>query len=390
MKIKLIVLCTGICLLFSSCGRASTPTSLIKAPNVNNSVYSSNGGNINGIIQKFLPNGAKILEPSRIDSGKNVFSIDIDNDKSNEIIALFRIDSKYENGIIVLKKEGKSWTKIFEKEVESNSISMLKFMNVLDKEQKSLIVGYNISSHAGTQYSLYTFKNNKFEEMDLGMWKKFEILNTPVQNNKVFVFAGWMQDAGDVEAVDLYKIEDGILLKDDEFYQSYLPNIVNYYNGILEKYKNLNQLAWYHMIDAQIKGNVPNNALKSIDKVYEIKAENNNVFNVEDYKFKFLKAQALNKLGKCNESESILNSLILQIEKDISDSKDIGKKSDLSNMYLEKGKLYASLNKKDKAEEMFNKALSILEDIYKSNGNNKDIYDDININNIKYEIGRLK
>lgn len=390
MKIKLIILCTGMCLLFSSCGRTSTPTSLIKSPNINNSVYGSNDGNINSIVQKFLPKGSKILDPSRIDSGKTVFSIDIDNDKSNEIVVLFRIDSKYENGIIVLKKEGKSWNKILEKEVESNLISKLQFTNVLNKEQKSLIVGYNISSHAGTQYNVYTFKNNKFEEMDLGMWKKFEILNTPVQNNNIFVFAGWTQAAGDVEAVNLYKIEDGRLLNNDEVYESYLPKILNYYNGILEKYKNLNQLAWYHMIDAQIKGNVPNDALKAIDKVYEIKAQNDRVFYVDDYKFKFLKAQALNKLSKYNESESILNSLISEIEKEISDSKDIDKKADLSNVYLEKGKLYKALTEKDKAKEMFNKALSILEDIYKFNGNNKNIYDDININNIKYEIEKLK
>ncbi len=396
MKTKLLILSIGASLLLSSCSGYSTPTSLVKPPSIDNMAYGSSNKDLNSIVQKFLPNGSKLLDPNRAVSGKAVFTMDVDNDKSDEIVALFRIDSELENGIIVLKKENSGWVKILEKKMQSNSISKVELVNVINKNEKSLIVGYYIGGIAGSQYITYTFENKKVQEIDTGIWQKIEILNTPLQKNKGFVFASWTQDTGDVQTVDLYKIEGNKLLNDEEFYPSYLPKILEYYNGVLQKYGNLNQLAWYHIINAQIKGNVPNDALKSIDKVTEIKAKNDKVFKVEDYKFKFLKAQAFNKLKRYDESKIILDDLITQMEKEINKDKEINndmlimdKKIDISNMYLEKGKMYVLLNEKDKAKEMFNKALSISEEVCKDEGDNKTIYEDIIINNIKEQIEKL-
>lgn len=385
LKVVLLLLIIGITIIFSSCDYY-TPVSLIKAPVIVNTAYTSRA-NLSVIAQEFLPKGAKLIGLNRIDGEKNVLSLDLDNDRSNEIIAFFRIDDDFQNGMIILKNQDGKWTKITEKEVQSSSISKVDFTNIISKDNKNLFVGYYMSSLAGSQYDVYTFQNGKLTENYLCNAERFEILNTPIQSDKGFVFAAWNQDWGDVQLVNIYKFDGKELTEAEDFYQSYLPDIMNYYKEVLQRYPN-NLLIWYRITEAQVKGNDPEEALDSLDKVEELRAENPNIRNY-GIGFTILRAEALIKMKRYDKGQAILDELIYKGENNL-DNTDIKNSIYLPSLYLQKGKLYLALNKKDKAEEILNKALEACKQVYKNHNTEKLMDRDVTVQEIRNEMKKLK
>lgn len=404
MKKRLLTICISSSLIFSSCAGYSTPTGLIKSPVVNAS--SSNYTDIKSIAEKFLPANSVLLAQNDLVSGKAVSTLDLDNDNSDEIVAFFKVSDKFEKGFIVLKKMNNNWSKIFEKKQECNSISRSDFINIVNKDTKSLLIGYFIGGNSGSQYYYYTLKDGNFKETNLGWWKKFEILNTPSQNDKGFVFAGMGRGIGDVENWDVVRLNNEDICRDDDSYPSYAPKIIDYYNSILQQYKAekrlgaMSGLAWYSLINAQVKGNLPETALKSIDNFNKLNSTDKGIFDIVDQnKFKLLQAKALNKLKRYDEAKIILDGLQANLEQDLlTASKNNDKealetlksaKLDLLNIYLEKMKTFNLLNQKDKFNEMKSKALNlnILND-YPKNEENGII--DLDLNTAKEQLNKLK
>lgn len=404
MKKGLLIICISSSLISSSCVSYSTPTGLIKSPVVNAS--SSNYTDIKSIAEKFLPANSVLLSQNDLVSGKAVSTLDLDNDKSNEIIAFFKVQDKFEKGFIVLKKMNNNWSKIFEKKQECNSISKFDFINIVNKDTKSLLIGYFISGNSGAQYYSYTLKDGKVKEINLGWWKQFEILSTPSQNNKDFVFAGMSRGTGDVENWDVVRLNNEDICRDDDSYPSYAPKIIDYYSSILEQYKTkkslgaMGGLAWYNLINAQVKGNLPETALKSIDNFNKLSSTDKSIFGIVDEdKFKLLQAKALNKLKRYSEAKSILDELQANLEQDLSSSsKNNNEKSleaikvaklDLLNIYLEKGNIFQKLDQKDKFNELKVKALNLnLLNDYPKNEENGII--DLELNTAKAQLTKLR
>lgn len=402
MKKALLSIFIVSSLFFSSCMGYSTPTGLIKSPQVN--AGDSNVKDLKGIVQNFLPKDSVLLAQNDLVSGKPISSIDLDNDKSDEIIAFFKVQDKFEKGFIILKKKSNSWSKIFEKKLECTSISKSDFITVVNKDTKSLLIGYFIGGNSGSQYYYYTLKNEKVKESDLGWWKQFEILSTPEQDNKKFVFAGMSRGTGDVENWDVVKLIDEEICRDEDSYPSYASKIIDYYNTILQQYKTkdrvspMSGLAWYNLINAQIKGNMPEEALKSIDSFSEISGTDNKVFElIEKDKFKFLQAKALDKLKRYEEAKSILDDLQIRLEENLTNlSKNTNEDSlylvkdtklDLLNIYSEEYRVFEALNQKNKLNELKSKALNlnILQDY------NKDtVYNKLDVNTAKEQLNKLK
>lgn len=380
----LFVIITAASMLFSSCNYY-TPVSLIKAPVIVNTAYTRST-DLNVIVQEFLPKGGKLLTPNRVAGGKTVFSMDLDSDKSNEIAAFFRVDDEFQNGIVILKNEGGKWVKIFQKKLQSSSISKVDFINLGGKDKQSLLVGYYVSGLAGSEYDVYSFDNGKFNETCLGNAQKFEVLNNQKDNG--LVFAAWNQDWGDVQAVNIYKFDGKIVTEAKDFYEAYLPKIMDYYNGALQKYHKDNLLIWYRIVETEVKGNDAEGALNSISKVENFKQENPQIANY-NMDFMFLKAEALIKMKQYDEGGKILDEVIFKAEND-SKINNSSNNIYLYDLYLEKGKLYALLNNNDKARDMFNKALGSYEDYHKNADAKKNPFYNVKVEEIKEQIKSLQ
>ncbi|MBV7273536.1 hypothetical protein I6U48_11510 [Clostridium sp. PL3] len=391
-------------LFFSSCMGYSTPTGLIKAPQINTG--DSNTQDLKAIVQNFLPKDSVLLAQNDLVSGKPMLNLDLDNDGANEIIAFFKIQDKFEKGFIVLKKKNNNWSKIFEKKQECNSISKSDFINIVDKDTKSLLVGFLISGNSGAQYYYYTLKDGKIKESSLGWWKQFEILNTPQQNNKGFVFAAMSRGTGNIENWDVVSLNGEEICRDEDDYPSYGSKIIDYYNNLLQQYKDkvspMSGLAWYNLIDAQVKSNKLKEALTSLDNFNKIVGTDTTSFEiVSQDKFKFLQGKAFSKLKRYEEASAIFNDLQTKYEENLSNlTKKNDKNSlylikaaklDLLNIYFEKYKIEGALKENDKINELKAKALNlnILQDYNKNNGEDI-IYNELDINTAKLQLEKLK
>lgn len=400
MKKGLLLLLIASALFFPSCIGYSTPTGLIKSPEVN--ALSGNSKDLKSIVQKFLPKDSILLAQNDLVSGKPILNIDLDNNNSDEIIAFFKVQDKFEKGFIILKKSSNGWSKIFEKKQECNSITKSDFINVINKDTKSLLVGYLIGGNSGSQYYYYTLKDGKIKESSLGWWKQFEILSTPDQNNKGFTFAGMSRGTGDIENWDVVKLNGEEICRDEDSYSSYASKIIDYYNNSLQQHKKgpMFGLAWYNFINAQVKGNMSEGALKSINNFNNSRGSDNDAFElVGQDKFKFLQAKALRKLQRYDEAKSILDDLQIRLGENLTNlSKDTKENSlylikttklDLLDVYSEKYNIFETLNQKDKLSEIKTKALNlnILQDY---NNDKNSVYDELNINTAKEQLEKLK
>ncbi|MCY6370088.1 tetratricopeptide repeat protein [Clostridium ganghwense] len=400
-----IVLTLGI--FSTGCAKLSTPAEMIKPPKLAEEQIKDNS-DLKAIARKFLPEGAKLLAPNEIVSKNSVYELDVDNDKEKEVVVFFKLQEKYEKGFFVLKNKNNQWTKIFEKKNEGNMISMIELINVHNSNEKSLIVGTLISGRAGSVYQVYTFKNGKVSELNLDMWNKFEILNTPDKNKeKGFVFGVGLKEASNIYGVNVIRFDGKDFYFDDESYPEYFKEAISYYKDLLKE-ENKVQLVWYYLIESQIKANLPQEALKSIEKVFEIKKSKEKLLEIENHRFYILKGEALNKLGRYKEAEKILSQISIHVSKLLDYEKRKALKNNieknnmnimtlqkhLSDIYLQRGKALVGQNNKTKAKEDFDRALNILENLskegYFGQESNVNIIKSIIFNNVKSELNKIK
>lgn len=401
MKKVTMCLLASFCLLSTACGSFSTPQALIKPPAVNKVMASD--VDLKSIVQSYLPQGAKLLSTNEIVTGKSIYAMDLDGDKQDEILAFFKIEDKFEKGFIVLKKKNNKWDKIEEKKMECNSIARVEFTNVVSKDKKSLIVGSLISSHAGAEYKAYTFENSKVEETLLGIWNKFEILNTPSDKESSFVFDGWINCTGNVQKAEIFKLKDKKVYYGEDF-NSYYKNFTEYYSNLIKEKSN-NELAWYLLVDAQLRSGMIKEAYKSKETASQIDSSKK-YFPVDSNDFKLLQVEALRNEKHYDGALGVLDGVYKNIQSAINNSKkseDIkiehdglkdGKDHYLANVYIEYGKIYLDKNDKEKAREYFNKALDIFEGLnkkgYYGTDGYIDIHRDADINTVKVYLEKAK
>lgn len=394
-KIGLCLLST-VCLLSTSCGSFSTPQALIKSPTVNKVMASS--VDVKSIAQSYLPQGAKLLNTNEIVTGKSIYAMDLDGDKQDEILAFFKIEDKFEKGFIILKQKNNKWEKIKEEKTECNSIARVEFTNVTSKDKKSLIVGSFISGHAGTAYKAYTFENGKFEEIFLGVWNKFEILNTPSDKDSSFVFDGWFNYIANVQSAEIFKLKDKKIYYAEEF-NSYYKNFIEYYSDLIKEKPN-NETAWYLLADAQLKSGMTNDACKSMGTASQIESSKK-YLPVYSNNFKLLNVESLKNEKQYNGALIILDEVYKNIQSSNNDPKgpeDIpieGKEHYLANVYVQYGKIYLDKNDKQKSKEYFTKALNAFEELSKKDyyyhyGNDVSISRDADINTVKAYLEKVK
>lgn len=388
-----------ISMLLSGCNLYATPSSLIKSPKLSENVIKNNinlnDEDIKALAQKFMPEKAKILEENKIVTKKNYYIADLDGDYENELVVFFKDEENFKRGFFVLKNKENKWTKVYEKSVEGTGISMLQFLPVCGVDNRCLLVGFHISGHAGGEYYAYDFTEKDVKEIELGRWNKFDILSTPVKDEKKgFVFGVQIYEAGSEYNSYIIRFNGSNFSAAKDYYESYFKENVKYYQEDLSGERR-NQLSWYYLIESEIKAGLYEEALKSINEVFKIKeSKEPTVMEVGYYKFLILKATALNGLKRYEEAENILISLSkvsLQNENDFFYYEP--KEFALSEIYFQLGEVYKGLSKKDEAKTCYYKSLDMLNKLSKEGIFNTDstskIIKEVLINPITEELKNL-
>lgn len=408
MKIKKLMFGLVLCMLFltTSCAQYATPNSLINAPVLTANENINSDSDLENVAKRFLPSGAQLLSQNSISTNKPFNYMDIDGDNSEEIVAFFQGEDKFQKGFIILKNKNSNWVKIFQKIVQCNSISRFELMNIFDENQKSLLVGFNISGLAGSQYNAYTFKNGKVEERYMGTWNKFEVLNTPDKNDKNFIVAVWQKNIGEIMDVYMIKFNSRGVYYTEDLDRDYSLEIEKYYTDIL-KNKPENQVALQGLIKAQIYSGENEQASASIESLLKIRASGGKMYPIQDSEVKLLQAQNCYKLKKYDEAMAIYETLISEYKDNIekneeakksqkTQGKDYGAmniEAKLGDAYLEEGKILIALGEKDNAKDKLNNSLQLYEKLYEKGfygeQENVSINRDLDIDTVKEQLQKL-
>lgn len=322
-----------------------------------NSLNNKVNNSYTSIAKQFLSHGCQFLNSS---GESSVTKMNLDNDNSNELVALFKNDSTFETGFFILKQINKKWHKIYQDCNVSSKIS--KFV-VLDNKPKNLEVSYTSNGSTMNEYYLYSFDKDSIKKTYLGTYNKLEFLNNKLKLKiKDIVYAVEEKDSG------IGCINNIIAYNGQDF--SYANELMpNYFKKSIHTYKKMlkqdltNTKYWYCLVDNELKANLQNKALKAINKLQSIIKTNKCKDNViKNYKINMLKQICFNKLEKYEDAKQCNQDIVNELSKAISSEKLklsgsvvdfylMNMENDLSNSYNELSKTYTGLNNYEKAKE---------------------------------------
>ncbi|ABS34482.1 KWG leptospira repeat protein [Clostridium botulinum A str. ATCC 19397] len=187
-----------------------------------------------------------------------------------EIIVAYRWQE--ENYIMVLERYCNQWSVIDNIRGKGYDISYLKVAPITDNAMDNLIIGWRrgaIWSELDIlQWTPYGFKR----VIDEGIYySKIEVENmksVKAMNDKNEI-ALWLHDTAEAYKVEIYRWSLGKLVKAEDVYPYYFKKVIDFYKTKLQEEPDL-PVYWYYLADAQIKGEMYEDALKSIDKALEL------------------------------------------------------------------------------------------------------------------------
>ncbi|MBU3128893.1 hypothetical protein [Clostridium tagluense] len=361
-------------LMFTGGCSVPSPSEVIVSPKILESQVKKE--DINSIAKQFLPIKSKLVDVSKIATGKPVIKVDLDNDKKDEIIGFFDIPQSFEKGFVVIKEKEGKWNKIYEYKGQGNEILKSEFIDMYGKDKKTLLFGNLISTNGRAIYNLFTFNDDKINKVDLGIWNKMEVVSASLENDKKgFVFAGWsLYLPYKCYGVFLIRFDGEKLTYAKDLYPQYFKKVVKYYKDIMTK-DSKDVSHWYFLANAQVKSNMYNDALNSIKKGIDAMNDENGPSKGFEDDFSVLKAQALNGLKKYNEakqlSEEVAIKQLKKLDKNKKDKDDkdslgyIQEENILKDIYLGLVKSCYGLKQDDEGLQYYQKYLVIAKNLQK-------------------------
>ncbi len=226
--------------------------------------------NLFNIINKYLPMGSQIIVEEDNNNEPLIIKADLNGYGLGEIIVAYRWQE--ENYIMVLERYCKQWSVIDNIRGKGYDISYLKVAPITDNAMDNLIIGWRrgaIWSELDIlQWTPYGFKR----VIDEGIYySKIEVENmksVKAMNGKNEI-ALWLHDTAEAYKVEIYRWSLGKLVKAEDVYPYYFKKVIDFYKIKLQEEPDL-PVYWYYLADAQIKGEMYEDALKSIDKALEL------------------------------------------------------------------------------------------------------------------------
>ncbi|AGL02477.1 FG-GAP-like repeat-containing protein [Desulfoscipio gibsoniae] len=389
-------------LLISGCSMLPSPGSTIMAPR-QASAQTQDNDPLKTVVQEFLPAGAKLEEPKNPGGAGAIQQQDMNGDGKAELLATYRVgQNPGQLGAVLLQEKQNKWQKVWELNYTlAYALDHASFADITGDGQPELLLGWTVDAeslggvgkHNGVDIFAWQGHDtsskgwqgdgiregadiDKFEHWEgilarlsgIG-YEKMEVLAPTDQEDtgKQAALALWYHldsrgekvynsDSGEEHyypGCTIYRWEkfgsDTGWARAEDLYPDYYKKVVAFYRENVKEMPE-DPYYWSYLARAQVRANLPEDALKSITK--GIKSG-----DPEDSKhWLTVKGEALNKLGKYEEARSTLTNAIQELEQE---------NSNLSMEYFNLGQSYAGLKETDKAKAAYEKSLEIIKEAEK-------------------------
>lgn len=216
------------------------------------------------ITKEFLPSKSLLVSPEEPLSTEPFQLYDFDQDGQQEMIITFEIKARVQPspsqfGVIVLKKEIEGWEKIWETKRQGVGLQYSGVADITGDGTKEYLFGVRIGASAGNELEIYKWNNNSFNMIADIPYHMVELLS-----DKNVGIAVWQRYIADTYFVEVLKWNGQKLVYDEKLYSEYYPVIEKFYNDKISKMEAW--FYWYTLADAQIKANLFDKAIKSIQE----------------------------------------------------------------------------------------------------------------------------
>ncbi|MBA9026333.1 hypothetical protein [Peribacillus huizhouensis] len=217
------------------------------------------------IVKEFIPSNSLLVSPENPLSTQPIQQYDFNQDGQKEIIITYEIKAKdqpspSQYGVILLKKEQKSWIKIWETEREAVGLHFSGFADITGDGINEYLFGWTIGASAGNQLEIFKWTDRSFKMIAKVPYHKLDLLN----ENKKVALAVWQRYIADTYFVDVLTWNGEKLILNAELYSRYYPKIKRFFDAKISKMDAW--FYWYCLADAQLKANLLDEASDSIQK----------------------------------------------------------------------------------------------------------------------------
>lgn len=308
-----IVMMTLIINMCGCSGIYTVPVDLMKVPKIKDEYVKNEveltDSELRVLVQSFVPDGYKILETNKNLEKKDIYSLDVDGDGSNEYVVLVRNSNKMTIGFIVLKNKYGVWSKVYERLDECIGISTVKVVSGFYQNDVLLIVGNMLdSTNKINEYHLFNFKNSwDIDPMNLGVWSNVDVINGG--DGYINFMCDYIMES---RIIDLFSVKyDGDEFK---FYNNALGFQLksNQYKKELDN-NNTNESLWYYYIYSLYMSGDYDAAIDSLD-FYKDRDKSNDKQITNMKKFELLKANIMIDKNRVKEAKKILSNFSYILE----------------------------------------------------------------------------
>lgn len=353
MKSKLClagIFLSGV-LLLSGCTLLPSPGEVIKAPQ-QAGAQENEDLKLKQTVQNLLPAGAKLVEPTYPAGAKAIQKGDLDGDGKDEVVATYSVGSNPAQLKVSVFKEKEIWNY----DGQGYSLDWFSISDITGDKKPELLLGWTVGASAGNGLDIFSWNNNTMQRLAVLGYHKLEVEDMPGSkgtDGKAEI-ALWQKDTGDAYNIEVMRWQDNTLVPAEDVYPYYFKKAAEFYS---QKVKEMPEAAfyWYYLADAQVKGDLPEEALQSIQTGINLKKS-----YPENYKWDLVKGEAYNKLGKYQQAITETQKAITTLDS----SSAAFEREYLGKAYLQMAHSYIGLKDAAKARRAIESSLGITRSIY--------------------------
>ncbi|MCQ6560048.1 WG repeat-containing protein [Paenibacillus mendelii] len=220
--------------------------------------------NLEQFVRPYLPVGAEIVTIAQPRPHPAVITVDLDNDRTSEIIAIYRLQGEQYLLVLQLSKDG--WKVLSHVKGTGYGVTVLQAANVTGSGGEQVLVGWQLGS-IWSKLSLYEWTREGLRDAapEDAIFSYMDVFELPAEfdaHGRAYI-ALWQHDTGEAYRVSVVRWENGKLVPASEADRYYYPKVVHYYERLVRLHPTY-RFYWYYLADAQLKAGQPAAALQSV------------------------------------------------------------------------------------------------------------------------------
>ncbi|GAA0381981.1 FG-GAP repeat domain-containing protein [Bacillus horti] len=264
----------------AGCGVIPSPEETIQPPATPGAPTQEDRDELRDTLLELLPEGAELVAPAADGESEraSILLDDLNGDGVEEALLVYRTADQASSlqAVLFSQYEGE-WSVLWEETGQGYDLDYMDMVDLDGDGYLELVFGWTIGASAGSGLDIYGWVDGQIEWLDQTAYNLLDIQdigqNGQTNGETGKVIALWIKDTGNVFDVELLRLREKQLVRAPDMETLYFPNVVSYYEELVEEMPE-SKILWYYLADAQLKAGDKDKALESIDAAKKLDSDN--------------------------------------------------------------------------------------------------------------------